>query len=357
MDNLINFTQYIPRENSGARSTNRLALQASFAITKIVDIFDSNFTIVMDIIDDVAFFLHENDNKIITYQLKTIDSKSNSYKLSKLMADDVFYKLYDHITQLGDQVDSIYLITNSPLQHSYKDPTDKKTKTLSVANSNKPFKDLHQEIRSKIEENMKKSKDFDQYGLSEKFKFSLWDITVTTHYEIAQAKLLKLCTDRYPYMDGKSITALHQTLYEHLINKQSYEFQLDEKINEVLPHKSYSSNELKALMYQATSVGSLTMAIIKEDYIPFNNLLEEVKYNKALAELKTKIFNMSELFERNFKLIEQEIIEELSNVATKKELFEVLKHKLHSKLIFELNDIEKDILLINGIEEIFKRGI
>lgn len=351
---------YKPRENSGTRSTNRLNLQASFALTKIVELFEYNFVVIMDIIDDVALYLHDNENKkdhYITYQLKTVDSKNDSYSLNKLISDDVFFKLYDHINQLNDLIDSIYLITNAPIKHSFKDPIEKKQKKLNVANINIPFTNMPDPIKELIETNMQKNENYSQFGLSSKFKYSLWDITVSTHYDITQAKLLGLCTKLFPHMDVKSITALHQTLYESLINKQAFEFELSDDFNEILPHKSYSSKDLKSLVYQAASVNSLTMETIKNEYILFNNLLTEIQYNKALVELKSKIFDFVELFENNFKLVESAISKEIHGVTSKKELFENLKLKLHSKLIFELSETEKDLYLIHVIEEVFKRGI
>ncbi|UXJ70797.1 DUF4297 domain-containing protein [Lysinibacillus fusiformis] len=309
MENFLDLSTYHPRENSGSRSTNRLNMQASFAITKIIDMFDLNFTIVMDIIDDVVFLItDETSSKLITYQLKTINSKNNSYTLSKLIKDDVFYKLFDHIEQLNTEIEFIYLITNSPIKHSFKDNTTKKNSEIYVSNLDIPMKDLHEQVCIAIESNMRKNQNFEEHGLSEKFKFSLWDVTVSTHYDLAKSKLTELCTQKFPYMDVKSLTALHQTLYEILIRKQSFEFELEENINDVLPHKSYSSNELKTLIYKATSVGALTMEVIKDDYIKFNNLLEEVKWNKALADLKTKIFQFPELFDKNIQIIEEVII-------------------------------------------------
>lgn len=346
-----------PRENSGSRSTNRLNLQASYAIIKILESYESDFTVVMDLVDDLAIFFDEDKNKINTYQIKTVGSKSTHYKLNSLITDDVFLKLYDHIEQLEKRIDSINLITNMPISHTYKDPINNKNKTVVVANTKIRLNQLQEEIRTKIEGNMKKSSFFIKHGLSDNFTFSLWDISVTSHYQITQATLLEFCSNKYPYMDSKTITALHKTLFEHLLYKQSYEFELTDDMEEVFKHKSYSSNSFKALLYQATSVGTLTMEKIKSEYIQFDNLYDEINYNQALVRLKTKVFKHTNLFERNFKIIEPEIQITLSKVKTKKELFEVLILKLNTKLVYELSQIEKELLLINGIEEVFIRGL
>ncbi|KXH87538.1 dsDNA nuclease domain-containing protein [Sporosarcina sp. HYO08] len=346
-----------PRENSGSRSTNRLNLQASYAIIKILESHESDFTVVMDLVDDLAIFFNEGKNNINTYQIKTVGSKSSNYKLNSLISDDVFLKLYDHVEQFEKSINSINLITNMPISHTYKDPIENKNKTVIVSNTKIRLNQLQPEVRMKIEGNMKKSSHFIKHGLSDKFTFSLWDISVTSHYQITQAALLEFCSNEYPYMDSKTITALHKTLYEHLLNKQSYEFELTDDMEEVFKHKSYSSNSFKALLYQATSVGTLTMEKINSDYIHFDNLLHETKYNQALVRLKTKIFQHTNLFERNFEIIAPEIQKTLSKVKTKKELFEVLILQLNTELVYELSQIEKELLLINGIEEVLKRGL
>lgn len=353
----LRLDNFKPRENSGSRSTNRLILQASYAIIKILEFHESDFTVVMDLVDDMAIFFDDGKRNISTYQIKTVGSKGSHYKLNSLISDDVFLKLYDHIEQFEKRIASINLITNIPISHTYKDPVENKTKKIVVSNTKIQLNQLQPEVRLEIEGNMKKNLFFIKHGLSNKFTFSLWDISVTSHYQITQAALLEFCSNEYPYMDSKTLTALHKTLFEQLLNKQSYEFELTDDMEEVFKHKSYSSNSFKALLYQATSIGTLTMEKIQSDYIHFDNLLHETKYNQALARLKTKIFQHANLFERNFKIIAPEIQRALSKVKTKKELFEVLILQLNTKLIDELSQIEKELLLINGIEEVLKRGL
>lgn len=343
---------FIPRENSGSRSTNRLILQVSFAMIKIVENHDKDFIVVLDLVDDVAIISkNKSGEQITTYQLKTASNKEGIYRLNKLITDDVFYKMYDHLNQMDSRVERIYLVTNYPIKHRVN------KKDYWIAEKEIQLKNIPKELVPLIEDNMKKDSAFNTLGFSDKFYYSLWEVPINEHYEISKIKLINFLADEYSYLDIKTINVLHQTIHDILTVKQSYEFEITDDMHFVLKNKSFSSNEFKSLVLNAASVGALTIDFLKKEYLFNLNLMEEIKWTQALANFKTKIISSPNILNNNMEEISEKVIDFLSKSSSRIELLNNVKFIVYPLILSELNEYEKDILIITVIEEIFKRGI
>ncbi|HFK1511939.1 MULTISPECIES: Lamassu anti-phage system protein LmuA [Bacillus cereus group] len=345
--------KYEARENTGSRSSNRLAMQISFAMWKIFELYQNeDFTVAMDCIDDVVIFKTSNEKpNIVTYQLKTKDSTAGNFELKSLINKDVFLKMYDHIEKIDADIKEIYLITNNPLKYKQK-----------MVNAERIlFENLDADIKKLIEENMSKSPIFAEKGLSPKFIYSLLDMSFHNHREISQQKLNSLLMKQKIDISITAADALFNTLQDILTTKQNYEFSLQDEFNTVLNKKSYSKTEFASLLDNSKKINEdvLTFEDICADYKGKRlGLKEESLYRRAMASVKEKCNkspNILQNINRDISLYAKEQID-TNEELTRSELVILLQNAFDDKINVELSKEEKEILYMQNIELTLREG-
>ncbi|MFB0831832.1 dsDNA nuclease domain-containing protein [Brevibacillus laterosporus] len=346
--------KYKARENTGSRSSNRFAMQVSFAMWKIFELFKTeDFTVVMDCIDDIAIFKTSIEKpNIVTYQLKTRDATVGNFELRALIGSDVFLKLYDHIEKIDEDVKEIYLITNNPL----------KFKKKRVNAEQILFNDLDEEIKTLIETNMSTSPSFAKKGLSPKFIYSLIDMSFHNHKEISQTRLNSLLMDEEINISIKAATALYTTLEDILTTKQNYEFSLQDEIANVIRRKSYSRDEFASLLENSKKINAdvLSYDDICNKYKdkPTLSLKEESIYRRAMASVKEKCNNSPNILQDINETICQHIRTEIdkNDRLTRIEMVTILKDVFDDQINIGFSEEEKEVLYMQNIELYLKEG-
>ncbi|MCY9196580.1 DUF4297 domain-containing protein [Bacillus atrophaeus] len=344
---------YKARENTGSRSSNRLAMQISFAMWKIFELYRTeDFTVAMDCIDDVVIFKTSNKNRtIVTYQLKTKDSTTGNFELKKLVSDNVFLKMYDHIEKIDTDVEEIYLITNNPL----------KFKKKMVHAERILFDDLDTDIKELIEENMSGSPVFADKGLSTKFIYSLIDMSFHNHREISQNRLNSLLMEEGIDISITAADALFNTLQDILTNKQNYEFSLQDKFNTILNKKSFSKTEFASLLGSSKKINAdvLSFEDIDNKYKDRSlSLKEESLYRRAMASVKEKLNKSPNILQNINTDIYQFVKEQIdtNEGLMRSELVMLLQSIFDGKVNLELSKEEKEILYMQNIELALREG-
>lgn len=350
---------YTVRENTGSMSSNRLHMQISFAMLKLLELYkQEDFTIVMDCIDDVAIFkTTPSGSDIITYQIKTKDEKSQNFELKALAGKNVFYKLYDHIEKLDTYVKEIYLVTNRPLKY----------KQEVVDAEYIQFQDLSDEIKVVITDNMSQSESYDIKGLSNKFVYSFIELSPHSHKQVSEAKLNDFLVDENIDVTLTAAKALYRTILDMLITKQDHEFSLQDEIKTVLNKKSYSKQEFEELLKNTKEIN--TDSITYDEIITlYKNecklpLKQESLYRRALASIKekgNKYPNILGVFNRE---IQQYIFNVIAtdNDITREKLLEKTKELFHTEMeecdekkMLGLSESEEEILYMQNIERVMK---
>ncbi|MFD1445788.1 DUF4297 domain-containing protein [Oceanobacillus profundus] len=358
LDNYPMLKTYTVRENTGSMSSNRLHMQISFAMMKLLELYkQEDFTIVMDCIDDVAIFkTTSSGSDIITYQIKTKDEKSQVFELKALAGKNVFYKLYDHIEKLDTHVKEIYLITNRPLKYK---------KELVDAEYIR-FKDLSDELRVVITDNMSQSKSYNAKGLSDKFVYSFIELSPQNHKKVVEAKLNDFLVEENIDVTLTAAKALYRTILDILVTKQDHEFSLQDEIKTVLNKKSYSKLEFEELLKNTKEINaeSITYDEIITLYKNGCNLTlkQESLYRRALASIKekgNKYPNVMGVFNKEIQQYIVNIIE--TDDLTREQLLEKTKILFHAELeecnekkMLGLSDCEEETLYMQNIERVMK---
>lgn len=350
---------YSVRENTGSMSSNRLHMQISFALMKLLELFrQEDFTIVMDCIDDVAIFnTTSSGSNIITYQIKTKDEKSQTFELKALAGKNVFYKLYDHIEKLDTFVKEVYLITNRPLKY----------KQELVDAEHILLKDLSEDIKKVITDNMSQSDLFNVKGLSDKFVYSFIELSSYSHKKVAEAKLIDFLVDEKIDVTLTAAKALYRTILDILLTKQDHEFSLQDEIETVLNKKSYSKQEFEELLKNAKEINADSISY--DDIISLYkngcrlSLKQESLYRRALANIKEKGNKYPNILGSVNKEIQHYIVSliETEDDITRtqvlikaKELFHVQTGESEESMMLGLSEIEEDVLCMQNIERVLK---
>ncbi|WP_042472887.1 dsDNA nuclease domain-containing protein [Bacillus ndiopicus] len=344
MTSLFEKNNYQPRENSGSRSSNRLMIQISFAIHQMVQ-NTNDYLIILDIIDDVAIINNINQQeKITTYQIKTTDS-NGYYELSRLIGDDVFKNIYEHIEKIeAEKIDKLYLICNYPIRYVLK------RNKHEFIEGHLPLKNTV--ISQNIIDNINKNKAIAINDVPDSIYFNHWDIRLINHEEVIKAEFRTFLENVNSNLSLGVSSALYSSLRDILTKKQNYEFKLTENINDILPNKSFSKKNLFELIQRANTVVELNFREIEDKYLENVNLLEKRKYNVAFSSVKSHLYSFNNFVDDEIKsiteIIDNEYLDELSKMTTESQLFEFLQNKINSNPIF--NKYEYKILLIMAIE-------
>lgn len=359
LDKYPKLKTYTVRENTGSMSSNRLHMQISFAMMKLLELFkQEDFTIVMDCIDDVAIFITTpSSSQIITYQIKTKDEKSQTFELKALAGKNVFNKLYDHIEKLDTYVKEIYLVTNRPLKY----------KQELVDAEHIRFLDLSDEIKEVITDNMSKSESYIIKGLSEKFVYSFIELSPHSHKKVTEAKLIDFLVEENIDVTLTAAKALYRTILDIFLTKQDHEFSLQDEITTVLNKKSYSKQEFEGLLENTKEINadSITYDEIINLYkngckLP---LKQESLYRRALASIKEKGNKYPNVMGTFNKEIQKYInnVFDIEDDITREQLLEKTKELFHSELeecdekkMLVLSETEEEILYMQNIERVLK---
>lgn len=339
-----NLSKYEIRENNGSLAYNRLAMQISFAMQKIFELYKhTNFTINLDCIDDVVIFkTSEKKPNITTYQIKTKDSNAGNFALSSLTTNNVFKKMYDHIEKLDEDVQEIVLVSNLSLKHGQK----------IISGELITLNKVDEKIRELIEKDLSQSLSFSVKGFSDKLKFSQVDMSIKNHIDIARSKLNELLIKNKIDISLISAEALFKTLLDILHSKQSYEFSLQDNILTILPKKSYSNIEFEDLIKNATSKNDLLeyKDLISLYNIKVVSLSEEAKYRRALATFKDKLNSAFNQISIIMETVTSFALEKLDECILREELLIHLTQEFERDFEILLSHEEKEILYMNCIE-------
>ena len=115
LDGLISSTH---KEIVGSRTKNRLTVQISYAIQLIMDFYSTDFLVMMDYIEDISIITDpENPAAIHLYQVKT-KSADKQYRMTTVINEKWFQKLYGNAKKYGDYVGSASVVCNTDIVSS-----------------------------------------------------------------------------------------------------------------------------------------------------------------------------------------------------------------------------------------------
>ncbi|SEO51807.1 dsDNA nuclease domain-containing protein [Mucilaginibacter sp. OK283] len=217
-----------PRENAGARSSNRFDYQKNWAIVKLTELHatDQDYLLAFEFHEDIAVFDSAVDPTSVNfYQVKTTENshwKLTDFAKTKKGKGDtilpsIIGKLSEQLENFGDLVGGLFLITNSKVQAKLKDDIDCLTvsafslKDICDADKTKLTKKLAIELPGKDW-----SKFFDL------MVFNLQQLDIKHHSEITKAKLSAFIEAVLPNVKYQ-IGPVYKAIFDEIKTKNNVE--------------------------------------------------------------------------------------------------------------------------------------
>ena len=257
-----------PRENAGARSSNRFDYQKDWAIVKLTELHATgqDYMLAFEFHEDIAVFdSPQSPTKIDFYQVKTNDKSHwnlTDFAKTKKGKDDAILpstlgKLNEQLENFGDYVGGLFLITNSKVQATLQNNID----CLTVTAFN--LKDVCSDDVKKL--NAKLSIELAGKDLTKLFDlmvFNLQQLDIKHHSDITRAKLSSFIETALPNVKYQ-IGPIYKAIFDEIKTKNNAEA------------TALSFEELKT-----------TKSISRAD---FDKYLAVLKNNDSMKELTTSI--------------------------------------------------------------------
>lgn len=306
-----------PRENAGARSSNRFDYQKNWAIVKLTELHSTgeDYLLAFEFHEDVAVFNSSDDPTLVDfYQVKTTDSphwKLTDFAKTKKGKDDSILpstlgKLNGQLENFGDAVSGLYLITNSKVQGTLKNKTD----CLTVTAFN--LKDVCDEDLNKL--NAKLNVELagkDLTKLTELMVFHLQQLDIKHHSEITRDKLSTFIEATLPNVKYQ-IGPIYKAIFDEIKTKNNVEATM------------LSFDELKATKSVSRADFDKYLAALENNNSMKDSALAiEQRLNQELADyrfvasfkLQAKTYELARMNynDKQFQQIEHKVFNEVAN--------------------------------------------
>lgn len=309
-----------PRENAGARSSNRFDYQKNWAIVKLIELHTTSrdYLLAFEFHEDIAVFNSSTDPTIVDfYQVKTTDNphwKLTDFAKTKKGKHDtilpsILGKLNEQLENFGDAVGGLYLITNSKVQGNLKNKTD----CLTVATFN--LKDVCDEDLKKL--NAKLSMELagkDLTKLTEMMVFNLQQLDIKHHSEITRDKLRAFIEVTLPNVKYQ-IGPIYKAIFDEIKTKNNVET------------TTLSFDELKATKsVSRADFNKYLAALENNDSMKDSAVAIEQRLNQELADyrfvasfkLQAKNYEIARMNynDKQFQQIEHKIFAQVDNFSS-----------------------------------------
>lgn len=293
-------------KTAGSRSYNRLDMQVSQALHMAIEIFeDINFLLVMDYYDDISVFDDPNNPKSVSYyQMKTSD---DAIALSTITSEEWLPKLYAHLNDPSYLINTLGLITNSPVKLEKQTLREKET----------PFFKFNDETLKKIKDDISKKMRIavNDVDLS-KFVHIRTTLTISNHKDFVEKELGDFLKNSYPRITLDSVKTIFQSIIEILTKRQACEnIPEDAEFSLVRANKGVSKDDIKTIirMTMLISIPEFSaiesMAGFRED----EKMCASYEYTKILADSQNRVEGYYLLLEKIQQKMEDSPIKENEN--------------------------------------------
>lgn len=237
------------KEIAGSRTKNRLTIQISYAIQLIMEFYSTDFIVMMDYIEDVAVICDpDNPSAIHMYQIKT-KSADKQYRLSAVIKDEWFQKLYANALKYEGYLGSATLVCNTDIISS--------NNTQVFPNGKTSLDDVTiKKNIDTIKEAIAKDQGID-VGLVDlsNFYFIRTYISTKGHKEEVEHTFENFLLDLDESLQVATVKSIYKLLYNELDEKFNQEISENcTDINEIYDKKGFSSENIKNIIECGLSI-------------------------------------------------------------------------------------------------------
>lgn len=344
-----NIIKIRPRENSGSPVSNRFDFQKNWTLCKIIELHEKpdDYLVTLEFHDDVVVFdSSTNPDKISFYQVKTC--KSPNWTIKGLISrkkgtngllNSHLGKLYEHLENFGDSVESLNFITNNTIKGKLSNNI-KCENTFGFCCNDLDKTELDKIIQSlKQEHSLNDLKDFSSITF-----FKLGELSIDKHSELTKIKLAEYIEKYLPEVKYQ-ISPLYKSIFDEIKKKSNIEKEIT-NFEELKKYKSVSRQDFDSYLESLNSsntIKELSASIegrLNAENVDFSTIINFRK-NSKIYEVKKMTYN-----DKSLKNIEKEI-----SMVIKKVDLNLGLNKCSEEIISQLdlnklvnNDIDKDLI-------------
>lgn len=344
-----NVIEIRPRENSGSSASNRFDFQKNWALCMILELHEKpdDYLVTLEFHDDVIVFdSSTNPDKISFYQVKT--SKSPHWTINELInrkkgkngpLNSHLGKLYEHLEEFGDSVDTLNFITNNKIKGKLSSNV-KCEDTFGFCCKDLNKDDLEKIIKSlKQEHSLNELKDFSSVTF-----FKLGELSIDKHSELTKMKLAEYIERFLPDVKYQ-ISPLYKSIFDEIKKKSNIEKEIT-SFEELKKYKSVCRQDFDSYLKSISSSNSIKeLAISIESRLNAENVdfstIMNFRKNSKIYEIKKMTYN-----DKTLRNIEREINQVIKisdlNLCLKECSDLILSQLDLSKLVN--NDFDKDLI-------------
>lgn len=257
-------TQKKPRENSGARSSNRFDFQQDWVICKLLELHRSSkdFLILLDYHEDVVVIDSEdNPEKMTFYQIKSKDDgnwttssllKRKKGKNGKLPS--ILGKLYSCKLTFPKHTLSLNFVSNARYNISLT-PIEGEAKRNGTNKKEICFNEIHDDEVEKIVKQI-----IEEHSLTDNPDFiditflQVTDLNINDRETYVKGKLSDFLEELNP--EGKNKPGLvYKVLFDEVKRKTNYEYEVD-SFDTLIQHKSIGKTNFSRMINTFTQTNS-----------------------------------------------------------------------------------------------------
>lgn len=278
------------KEIAGSRTKNRLTVQISYAIQLIMEFYSTDFVVMMDYIEDVAIISNpDNPSAIHMYQIKT-KSADRQYKLTAVIKDEWFQKLYANALKYNGYVGSASLVCNTDIVSS--------NNTEIFPNSKTSLNDVTiQKNINKIKEAIAHDQniDLELVDLSN-FYFIRSYISTKGHKEEVEHQFEDFLLNLDNNLQVATVKSIYKLLYSELDEKFNHEISENcTDINEIYDQKGFSGESIKSIIDCGLSIQIPTLEKLFSEF-EIKSVAEKRNYTLNYSKIKRDMFSNMGVF-------------------------------------------------------------
>lgn len=230
------------KEIVGSRTKNRLTVQISYAIQLIMELYSTDYIVLMDYIEDVSVITNpDKPSNIHLYQIKT-KSAGKQYKLSTVISEKWYQKLYANAKKYNSSLGSATVVCNTDIVNAGKEIFDNEKNSLKALENEDNIK----KVRSAIAKN-EGIKEM-EVDLS-KFYFIRSYLSVNGHKNETEHDFAEFLLNFDKDIQLATVKSIYSLIYGELDNKFNYEISDDcTDLHEIFDKKGLSSERIQSII-------------------------------------------------------------------------------------------------------------
>lgn len=294
------------KEIVGSRTKNRLTIQISYAIQLIMELYTTDYLVLMDYIEDVSVIENPDDPASIhLYQVKT-KSADQQYQLSTVISEEWYQKLYKNAQKYDVSLGGAAVVCNTDVVASKKSIFPNTKTLLDEFKSNENIKKIRQAIAKDLEVS---EEDVD---LS-KFYFIRSQLSVKGHKDEVEHEFEDFLLRLDDKLQVATVKSIYNLIYDTLDKKFNAEIDEDcTNLEEIFGQKGVLGKDVRNIVSCGLAIQLPTTDQLFNDF-EIASVKQRRSFSSAHSQIKMDMYSNA----KGFIALKQKIVDKIEEMNQK----------------------------------------